>query len=59
MAAIEEQRARPDVDRLFVLGGEVVIQAEQQQLLDLRIAIRLRRAVERACGIGAKRVRHR
>ena len=59
MAAIEEQRARPDVDRLFVLGGEVVIEAEQQQLLDLRIAIRVRRAVERAFGIGAKRIRHR
>ena len=59
MAAIEEQRTGPDVDRLFVLGREVMIQPEQQELLDLRVATRLRRAVERACGIGAKRIRHR
>ena len=48
VAAIEEQRARPDVDGLFVLRGEVVIEAGEQQLLDLRIAIAVGRAIERA-----------
>jgi hypothetical protein len=51
VAAIQEQCARPDVDRLFVLGREVVIEADQQQLLDLRVAFRAGRAVRgRATG---------
>ena len=48
VAAIEKQRARPDVDRVLVVRGEVVIEAGEQQLLDLRVAIRVRRGVERA-----------
>ena len=43
VAAIEKQRARPDVDRLLVLRGEVMVEADQQELLDLRVAIRIRR----------------
>src|SRR2546430_3753244 len=41
MAAIEEQRARPDVDGFLVTGGEVMIEAGEQELLDLRFAIRV------------------
>ena len=51
VVAIEKQRARPDVDRLFVLAGEVVIEAGEQQLLDLGFAIRFRHGlVARAWG---------
>jgi hypothetical protein len=45
MIAIEEERARPDIDRLFVLRGEVVIEAGEEQLFDLGVAIGLRRGV--------------
>ena len=48
MAAIEEQRTRPDVDRVVVLRGEIVIEADQQELFDLGVAFRVRRGVERA-----------
>ena len=58
VAAIEKQRARPDVDGLVVLGGEVVIEAGEQELLDLRVAIRIRRGVVRARAVGAKRIGH-
>ena len=59
VAAIQKERARPHVDRLFVLGGEVVIQTDQQQLLDLRIPIRVRRAIGCAWGVGAQRIGHK
>jgi hypothetical protein len=59
VASIEEQRARPDVDRLLVAGGKVVIEAGEQQLLDFRVAITVRRVVDRACAVGAKRIGHR
>src|SRR5439155_3487785 len=45
---IEKQRARPDVDRLIVSGGEIMIEANQEKMLDLCVAIRFRRGVERA-----------
>ena len=41
MVAIQEERARPDVDGVLVAGGEIVVQTDQQQLLDLRVAIDL------------------
>ena len=65
VAAVEKQRARPDVDGEFVVGGEVMVEAGEQQLLDFGIAIRVRRGIEcprriRARGIirriGAKRI---
>ena len=34
MVSIEEQDTRPEIDRLFVLIGEVLIEASKQQLLD-------------------------
>ena len=56
MAAVEEQRARPDVDGELVLGGEVVIEADEQELLDLRVAIRSRRGVVARERVGAMRL---
>ena len=48
MAPIEKQHPRPDVDRLFVPCREVMVQPGKQQLFDLRIAIGIGHAVERA-----------
>ncbi|HEX7139879.1 MAG TPA: hypothetical protein VF219_18650, partial [Vicinamibacterales bacterium] len=46
--AIEKQRPCPDVDRMLVLGSEVVIQADEEELLNLGVVIaRRRRAVVR------------
>ena len=39
VVAIEKQRARPDVDGLRVVGGEVMIEAGDQQALDLGVAL--------------------
>src|SRR5262249_39339815 len=58
-AAIEEQRARPDVDRELVARREVVIEAEEQQLLDFGVAILRRLDVERAGAVGAERIGHK
>jgi hypothetical protein len=58
MIAIEEQHASPDVDRLLVLGGEIVIEAEQQKLLYLRVTTRSRRGFVRVCAIVAMSVGH-
>ncbi len=52
MVAVEKQRARPDVDRLIVVAGEVVIEAGEQQLLDLGLTIRVRHGLVRARGVG-------
>src|SRR5207249_4259685 len=52
MAAIEEEDARPDVDRVVVLRGEVMIEAGEQQLLDLGVTIRARRDLERPYAVG-------
>ena len=59
VASIEKQRPRPDVDGCLVLRGEIVIETDEKQLLDLGITIRLRRGIERARTIGAKRIGHR
>ena len=56
---IEEQGACPDVDRLLVLCGEVVVQTREQELLDLRIPIRSRRFLERMSWVVAKRFGHK
>jgi hypothetical protein len=47
MAAIQEEHAGPDVDRLIVLSRKVMIEADEQELLDLRVAIRLRHGILR------------
>ena len=36
---IEEQDARPEIDRLFVLAEEILVEPGKKQLLDARIAI--------------------
>ena len=56
MAAIEKERTRPDVDRLIVLRRKVVIEADQQELFDLRVAIRAQRWIVRVRGIVAVRL---
>ena len=43
VAAVEEDDARPDVDRLLVVAGEVVVEAGEQELLDVGVAVRIRR----------------
>src|SRR5262245_1970217 len=58
VTAIEEEGAGPDVDRLVVLRREVMIEADQQELLDLRVAIRIRRWIVRVSSVAAKHVRH-
>ena len=42
VAAIDEERSRPDVDGEIVLAGEVIIEAVQKQLFKARFAIVLR-----------------
>ena len=57
MAAIEKQRARPDVDGVLVLRGEVVIETGEEQLFDFGVAIRVRRGARASgCRVGAKRI---
>src|SRR6188472_1539782 len=41
MAAIDEQRSRPDIDREFVLTGKVMVEPAQQEFLDARFSIPL------------------
>jgi hypothetical protein len=41
---------------VIVLSREIVIEAGEQELLDLRVAIRLRRGSEGAGAVGAKRI---
>ena len=48
MAPVEKQRARPHIDGELVAGGEVVVEADEQELLDFRVAIRSGRRVVRA-----------
>ena len=38
--AIQKERASPDVDRLIVVGCEVMIEPAQQQTLNLGVALR-------------------
>ena len=45
VTAIDEEGSRPDVDGELVSGGEVVIETEEQELLDLGLAIHCRRRI--------------
>jgi hypothetical protein len=53
--AIEEQHARPEIDRVFVAVGEVFVEPGEQQLLDPRVAFD---AAQRLCGtrVGTQRI---
>ena len=57
MAAIEKEDARPDVNRMLVTSGEVMVQAGQKQLLDACIALV---SGQRICGgkIGSRGIGH-
>ena len=63
MTPIEEQRPGPDVDGELVAGGEVMIEADEQELLDfgvLRTAIRDRRDIRvSARAVGTERIGHK
>jgi glutamate formiminotransferase / 5-formyltetrahydrofolate cyclo-ligase len=59
MIPVEEQRSGPDVDRLIVLSGEIVIETGEEELLDLRLTIRFRHGLMRARRVVTKRVGHR
>jgi len=59
VAAIEKERPSPDIDGLRVVGGEVVVQARDEQAFDFGVALgasvcRRRHGVE----IRAERVGH-
>ena len=58
MTAVDEQHARPDVDRLIVLVGEVVRQAGEQELFDVRIAVTIRDVSSGGRTVGSKRICH-
>ena len=58
VTAIEEQHAGPDVDRVIVMAGEVVIEPCEKQLLDPGVAVGGGRAGEGIDRIGAKRLSH-
>ena len=53
MAAVDEQHARPDVDREFVLFGEIVIEPREQELFDARVSVAFRHV--RRAGRGSER----
>ena len=59
LAPIQEQHARPDVDRLFVVAGEVVIEALEEKLLDASVAVGTGEGVRCAGRRAVKRLRHR
>ena len=58
MTPIQKKRPRPDVDGVVVLRGEVMVEADEEELFDLRVPLRIRRGVGRAGTVGAKRIRH-
>lgn len=55
VVTIEEQDARPQVDGLFVLGGEILIEAREQQLLDSGVPLGAAQRLGRS-GVGTKGV---
>ena len=62
VAAIEERHTGPDVDRLLVAAGKILIEAGEEQLLDAAFAIapiRVVRGVARRGGQGDGRCQQR
>ena len=55
VGAVEEQHARPDVDRELVLAREVVVETGEQQLFDPGVAITIRRSGSEADQSEARR----
>ncbi len=58
VGAVEEHDARPDVDRLLVLGCEVVVEPGEQEVLDPRLAIGQGGIVARTGVVGAQGIGH-
>jgi hypothetical protein len=65
MSSVEKQCARPDINRLRVIGGEIVIESAQQQLFDFRVTfsvdapVACRRGIEPIVEACSKRIGHR
>lgn len=57
MAPVDEQSPRPHVDGFFVLRGKVMIEADEQELLDLCVAVGADHSIGRAA-LGALDLRH-
>jgi hypothetical protein len=55
VAALEEDDAGPDVDRLLIAAGEILIEAGEEQLFDAGIAVRIG---GRAACTGWERIGH-
>src|SRR5258706_16127409 len=58
VVALEKDDARPDVDGLFVVSGEVMIESGDKEFFDARGAIAIVGWCRCACGIGAQWLRH-
>ena len=58
VAAIDEQHARPDVDRELVLLGEIMVEPGEQELLDAGVAIALRHVGPVGRTVGTERIGH-
>ena len=58
MIAVEKERTRPYMNRLLVLRGKVVVEADEKELFDLRVPIRFRRGISHQATVGTKRIRH-
>ena len=56
--AIEEEHAGPDVYRLLVAPGEVVIESREEELLDTRIAIANGRQFQTVVVVSASGIGH-
>ena len=56
--ALEKDDARPDIDGLFVISGEVVIETGDEKFFDARRALGDRPKCRRLRGIGALWLRH-
>jgi hypothetical protein len=59
VSAIQEQYARPDADRQFVLSAEVMIESGEKQSLDAGVAVALRHLSRFGRVVGTERVGHR
>ena len=58
MSTVEEEHAGPDVHRLLVAPGEVVIESREEELLDTRIAIANGMRVQAVVVVGAGGIGH-
>ncbi len=58
MAAVDEEHARPDVDREFVLFGKIMIEPREQELFDARVSVPFRHVCRKGQTVRTERVGH-